>query len=60
MFLLGDRFFGTLVAYVPGEEAAKYHFTSGLATQILKNLMPTLAGLFDADAKASACLQDSN
>ena len=56
MFLLGDRFFGTLVAYVPGEEAAKYHFTSALATQILKNLMPTLAGLFDANAKANACL----
>jgi membrane peptidoglycan carboxypeptidase len=56
MFLLGERFFGTLVAYVPGEEAAKYHFTSALATQILKNLMPTLAGLFDANAKANACL----
>ncbi|MEO5861883.1 MAG: transglycosylase domain-containing protein [Burkholderiales bacterium] len=56
MFLLGDRFFGTLVAYVPGEEAAKYHFTSALATQILKNLMPTLAGLFDANANANACL----
>ncbi|MDQ3261571.1 MAG: transglycosylase domain-containing protein [Pseudomonadota bacterium] len=56
MFLLSDRFFGTLVAYVPGEEAAKYHFTSALATQILKNLMPTLAGLFDANANANACL----
>ena len=31
-------------------------FTSALATQILKNLMPTLAGLFDANAKANACL----
>jgi hypothetical protein len=60
MFLLGDRFFGTLVAYVPGEEAAKYHFTSGLATQILKNLMPSLAPLFDANAKVSACLQEPN
>lgn len=56
VFLLGDQFFGTLVAYVPGEEAANYHFTSALATQILKNLMPTLAGLFDANAKANACI----
>ena len=56
VFLLGDRFYGTLVAYVPGEEAAKYHFTSALATQILKNLMPTLSGLFDVNATAISCL----
>ena len=52
MFLLGDQYFGTLVAYVPGEEAAKYHFTSALATQILKNLMPTLGTLFDSEKQA--------
>ena len=55
MFILGDRYFGTLVAYVPGEEAAKYHFTSALATQILKNLMPTLANLFNPGTQAAAC-----
>ena len=55
MFLLGDQYFGTLVAYVPGEEAAKYHFTSALATQILKNLMPTLGALFDSEKQAAAC-----
>ena len=54
MFLLGDQYFGTLVAYVPGEDAAKYHFTSALATQILKNLMPTLTPLFDPN-KLAAC-----
>lgn len=52
MFLLGDQYFGTLVAYVPGEEAAKYRFTSALATQILKNLMPTLGTLFDSEKQA--------
>ena len=55
MFLLGDKYFGTLVAYVPGEDAAKYHFTSALATQILKSLMPTLSALFDAEKSARAC-----
>ena len=55
MFLLGDRYFGTLVAYVRGEEAAKYHFTSALATQILKNLMPTLTPLFDPNKLAAPC-----
>lgn len=55
MFLLGDKYFGTLVAYVPGEDAAKFHFTSALATQILKSLMPTLAALFTSDKQAAAC-----
>ena len=55
MFLLGDKYFGTLVAYVRGEDAAKYHFTSALATQILKNLMPTLSALFTSDKLATVC-----
>ena len=55
MFILGDKFFGTLVAYVPGENAAKYHFTSALATQILKTLMPTLSALFDSEKHAAMC-----
>ncbi len=52
MFLLGDQYFGTLVAYVPGDEAAKYRFTSALATQILKSLLPTLGTLFDTEQQA--------
>ncbi len=55
MFLLGDKYFGTLVAYVPGEDAAKFHFTSALATQILKSLMPTLSALFSEEKSAQAC-----
>ncbi len=55
MFLLGDQYFGTLVAYVPGEDAARYHFTSALATQILKTLMPSLSALFDREKQANAC-----
>src|SRR5438270_425933 len=30
VFYLGDRFYGTVTAYVPGAAAARYHFTSGL------------------------------
>ena len=31
VFFLGNRFFGTITAYVPGAIAANYHFTSAIA-----------------------------
>ena len=42
VFYLGDRYFGTLTALVPGEQAGQFVFTSSLTTQILKNLLPQL------------------
>jgi len=45
VFFLGDRFFGTVTAYVPGPEAARFSFTSGLAVQLLKVLEPELRPL---------------
>jgi hypothetical protein len=42
VFFLGDRFFGTITAYVPGSAAASYHFTSALAVQLLKAIQPQL------------------
>jgi membrane peptidoglycan carboxypeptidase len=42
VFYLGDRYFGTLVAYVAGPKAAEYKFTSALPVQVLKVLAPTL------------------
>jgi membrane peptidoglycan carboxypeptidase len=42
MFYIGDRYFGTVVAYVAGPKAAEYKFTSALTVQILKVLAPTL------------------
>jgi len=42
VFYLGDRYFGTLTALVPGEQAGQFGFTSSLATQILKTLLPQL------------------
>jgi membrane peptidoglycan carboxypeptidase len=52
VFFLGDRFFGTITAYVPGSEAAEYHFTSALAVQLLRALAPQLGPLIDAPVTA--------
>jgi membrane peptidoglycan carboxypeptidase len=45
VFMIGDRFYGTIVAYVPGPRAASYKFTSALAVQIFKDLAPQLRPL---------------
>ena len=47
VFFLGDRFFGTMTAFVPGADAAEYTFTSALSTQVMKHLLPTLKPLID-------------
>ncbi|MDD1613066.1 MAG: carboxypeptidase, partial [Methylococcaceae bacterium] len=46
-FFLGDRFFGVITAYVQGENAGNYHFTSSLPVQIVKFLKPTLSPLIN-------------
>ncbi|MGR9085742.1 MAG: transglycosylase domain-containing protein [Gammaproteobacteria bacterium] len=46
-FFLGDRFFGVMTAYVAGDEAEKYHFTSSLPVQIVKFLNPVLTPLLN-------------
>ncbi len=45
VFIIGDRLFGTVTAFVPGKKAASYKFSSALAVQILKDLAPTLRPL---------------
>ncbi|HUX63738.1 transglycosylase domain-containing protein [Sulfuricella sp.] len=47
VFFIGDRFFGTLTAFVPGADADDYEFTSSLSAQVLKHLLPTLKPLID-------------
>jgi len=42
VFYLGERYFGTLTALVPGEQAGKFEFTSSLTAQLLKMLLPQL------------------
>jgi membrane peptidoglycan carboxypeptidase len=48
-FILDDRFFGNITAYVPGPEAADYRFTSSLPVAIFKLLAPTLMTLADRE-----------
>ncbi|MEZ4588768.1 MAG: hypothetical protein R2909_20525 [Gemmatimonadales bacterium] len=45
VFFVGDRFFGTLTAFVQGGRADDYDFTSSLPAQILQLLGPTLTRL---------------
>lgn len=45
VFIVGDRLFGTVTAFVPGQNASSYEFSSALAVQILKDLAPTLTPL---------------
>jgi membrane peptidoglycan carboxypeptidase len=53
VFFLGDRFFGTITAYVPGAAAANYHFTSAIAVQLLKAIEPELQPLLNSPAPTS-------
>ena len=47
VFFIGERFFGTLTAYVPGAAAAGYGFTSSLPVQILKMMAPRLKPMIE-------------
>ncbi len=55
VFTLGDRYFGTLMAYVQGAEARRYRFTSALPVQLLKSLgPPLLASLQESGCRGAA------
>jgi membrane peptidoglycan carboxypeptidase len=47
VFIIGDRFFGTLTTYVPEQQAANFRFTSGISVQLLKSLIPHLMPLLE-------------
>jgi membrane peptidoglycan carboxypeptidase len=51
VFFLGDRFYGTVTAYVTGAQATRYNFTSALAVQVLKILEPALMPLIRASLR---------
>ena len=53
VFIVGDRFYGTVVAYVPGSNAASYRFTSALAVQIFKDLAPQIKPLMERTSPGS-------
>ena len=48
VFYIGERFYGTITAYVPDAAASKFSFTSALPVQILKVLAPKLMPLINA------------
>ncbi|RQM45900.1 glycosyl transferase family 51 [Paraburkholderia bannensis] len=51
VFVIGNRFYGTLTAWVHEPYAARYTFTSALSVQLLKSLAPVLQPLLeDQDA----------
>jgi hypothetical protein len=54
VFNIDERFFGTIIAYVPGAQAAAYDFTSGLPVQLLKVLAPKLMPLINATGGGDA------
>jgi membrane peptidoglycan carboxypeptidase len=60
VFFLGDRFFGTVTAYVPGSEAAHFDFSSALAVQLLKVLRPVLQPLIAAPDAETALVGSSH
>ena len=51
VFLIGDRFYGTVLAFVPGSKAASYRFTSALAVQLFKDLIPQIKPLLEERQK---------
>ncbi|HYL34886.1 MAG TPA: transglycosylase domain-containing protein [Bryobacteraceae bacterium] len=62
VFMIGDRFYGTILAFVPGSQAASYRFTSALAVQIFKDITPELKPLIERSTQqpSSANLMASN
>jgi membrane peptidoglycan carboxypeptidase len=46
VFYIEDRYFGVITAFVPGEEAGEYGFTSSLPVAVLKLLAPDIEDLW--------------
>jgi membrane peptidoglycan carboxypeptidase len=45
VFTIGDRFFGTVLAYAHGPDAVTQSFTSSLAVQVFRELIPSLRSM---------------
>ncbi|WP_229490765.1 transglycosylase domain-containing protein [Pseudoduganella namucuonensis] len=50
VFNIGERFYGSMTAYVHGPESKNYDFTSALPVQLLAVLAPSLMPLIEPDA----------
>ncbi len=47
VFMIGDRFYGTVTAYAREPYAAHYAYTSAMVVQLLSSMGPTLAPVLD-------------
>jgi membrane peptidoglycan carboxypeptidase len=57
VFNIGERFFGTMTAYVHGPESANYDFTSALPVQLLVALAPSLMPMIDPNTPRTVVAQ---
>jgi membrane peptidoglycan carboxypeptidase len=57
VFNIGERFFGTMTAYVHGPDSANYDFTSALPVQLLTELAPTLMPMIEAHPAGAVTAQ---
>jgi membrane peptidoglycan carboxypeptidase len=51
VFYLGPRHFGTLTAFVPGQAAEGFRFTSALPVQVLKGMAPILTPYLEPNSQ---------
>jgi hypothetical protein len=52
VFFIGDRYFGVLTAYVAGDKAEEYVFTSALPVAVLKLLAPAIQSKIESQPPA--------
>jgi membrane peptidoglycan carboxypeptidase len=56
VFNIGERFFGSMTAYVHGPQSANYDFTSALPVQLLVTLAPTLMPMIEPPPGSAGAL----
>lgn len=54
VFNIGERFYGSMTAYVRGPESKNYDFTSALPVQLLVSLAPSLMPLIEPQPQPAA------
>jgi len=54
VFNIGERYFGSMTAYVHGPQSGDYDFTSALPVQLLANLAPSLMPMIEPPAGNAA------
>jgi hypothetical protein len=53
VFLIDDRYFGAITAYVAAPEASKYSFTSSLPVQVMKVLAPGIMPFLEREPEST-------